>query len=422
MIHLTDDLIRANLLSGTFGLERESLRVLPDGTFSQTPHPFPVEGPIVRDYCENQTEINTSPKNSVTETVEELKEVDRSLKQTLAGLPVPELLWPFSNPPYIRSESDIPVANFEGALRSKTLYRDYLSGKYGSYKMTFSGIHFNFSFSEELLRREFELLGGEDYYHFKDAFYLNLARGLVEYGWLLTILTAASPLLDRSFLERGATGETVFTGMSSYRCSEFGYWNDFVPVLDYSDLPTYSDSIQAYIDRGLLTAPSELYYPIRLKSKGENNLDALAERGVSHIELRMIDLNPLVEWGVEEKDLLFAHLLMVWLASKDNPELTEKDQVRAVANFKRAARYDLTTVNYLTRGGAAVSMAIAGKELLEQLHAELPELPPQYEEAFLFELQKFTDPSSRYAPQIAQHFQKDFVGEGLKLAAERQVL
>ncbi len=422
MIHLTDDTIRTHLFTGTFGLERESLRVLPDGSFSQTSHPFSVEGPIVRDYCENQTEINTSPKGSVAETIEELKELDRFLKKTLAGLPEPELLWPFSNPPYIDKESDIPVARFDGPLRSKTLYRDYLSGKYGSYKMTFSGIHFNFSFSEELLEREYALSGGEDYYHFKDSFYLNLARGLVEYGWLMTALTAASPLLDRSFLERGATGETVFTGMSSYRCSEFGYWNDFIPVLDYSELPAYSKSIQAYIDRGLLTAPSELYYPIRLKSKGENNLAALADRGVSHIELRMIDLNPLVEWGVEEKDLLFAHLLMVWLASKDQPELTERDQVRAVANFKRAARYDLTTVNYLTRGGTAVPMAIAGKDILEQIHEELPKLPPEYEEAFLFELHKFTDPSSRYAPQVAERFQKDFVGEGLKLAKERQAI
>ena len=63
-----------------------------------------------------------------------------------------ERLWVLGNPPYIENEKDIPVALFEGENVSKTAYRDYLSDKYGRYKMTFSGIHVNFSFSEELLQ------------------------------------------------------------------------------------------------------------------------------------------------------------------------------------------------------------------------------------------------------------------------------
>ncbi len=424
MIHFEDLQLRDLLFEGTFGLERESLRVLPDGTFSKTQHPFSVEGPIVRDYCENQTEINTAPHDSVAGAVEDLRNLDRQLKDTLNTLPEPELLWPFSNPPYIRDESDIPVAQFEGELRSKTLYRDYLNGKYGSYKMTFSGIHFNFSYGEALLQREYALRGGEatgmDYYRFKDRFYLDLAQGLIEYGWLLVALTAASPLLDSSFLERGRTGETVYSGMASYRCSEFGYWNDFVPILSYEDLEAYGESIRRYIDNGLLIGPSELYYPVRLKSKGENDLNALEQRGVSHIEFRMLDLNPLVPWGVEEKDLLFAHLLMLWTVAGDVPQLTEKDQVRVVSNLKRAAHYDLSAVNYLTRGGTAVPMETAGREVLEQMIDFFRNAPEAYRDALAFEYEKMTDPAKRYAAIVKERFGADFVRGGLELATERR--
>ena len=73
------------------------------------------------------------------------------IQEIVSGLPVREYIWPFSNPPYIRNENDIPVAAFDGQEQFKTVYRDYLSDKYGRYRMAFSGIHVNFSFSEELL-------------------------------------------------------------------------------------------------------------------------------------------------------------------------------------------------------------------------------------------------------------------------------
>ena len=52
----------------------------------------------------------------------------------------------------------------------------------------------------------------------------------------------------------------------------------------------------------------------------------------------MFDLNPLVSAGVEEKDVEFAQLLMVWLAATPDWILSEKDQIQAVQNFKNAAR------------------------------------------------------------------------------------
>ena len=41
MFHLEDERVRALLLTGSFGLEKESLRITPRGRMAPTPHPLP---------------------------------------------------------------------------------------------------------------------------------------------------------------------------------------------------------------------------------------------------------------------------------------------------------------------------------------------------------------------------------------------
>lgn len=152
MLHADHETIRPLLLKGLFGLEKESLRVTPEGRMAHSPDPFPGSEHIVRDFCENQTEINTPALPSAEAAVESLWNYTRRIQRTLAALPERELLWPFSNPPYIHNETDIPIAQYQGELASKTSYRQYLSDRYGRYRMTLSGIHVNYSFSEEIGR------------------------------------------------------------------------------------------------------------------------------------------------------------------------------------------------------------------------------------------------------------------------------
>lgn len=420
MLHIENEYIKTHLLDGYFGLEKESLRVLENGTFSHTLHPFPEDKHIVKDFCENQTEINTSVHTSIKGAVEELDFHTHRIYDKLQSLPQKEYLWPFSNPPYIENEGDIPVALFQGASASKTVYRDYLSDKYGRYKMTFSGIHVNFSFAEKLLETDFGLQEEKDYTEYKNRLYLTLARRMAEYGWILVAVTAASPIMDSSFVEKGVYDRDVFTGMGSVRCSEMGYWNEFGPVFDYESMEGYVDSIQKYVDNGLLKAPSELYFPIRLKPRGENNLDTLRRSGVDHIELRMFDLNPLAEAGVEERDILFAQLLMIWLVSTPDRPATEKDQVQAVQNFKNAARYDLKTVKILGTDGKHYSVARAAMIVIDRMKEFYQELGLPVQEVLEFEYGKFVEGENRYAWQIREQFGESYVKKGLELAKERQ--
>lgn len=420
MLHVKNAAVRDLLLQGNFGLEKEGLRIMPDGHLSHSLHPFPEDDYIVRDFCENQTEINTPVLHTAKEAVDALYHYTCRIQRTLAELPEPELLWPFSSPPYIVNEKDVPIARFEGGKVSKTSYREYLSDRYGRYKMTFSGIHVNYSFAEELLRADFALGEETDYTKYKNQFYVVLAERAAAYSWILTAVTAASPLLDSSYVEKGRLGESAFNGMASTRCSELGYWNYFTPIFDYTDIRAYADSIQRYVDEGVIAAPSELYYPVRLKPKGKNVLSRLRSEGVDHIELRMFDLNPLLPEGIDERDLCFAQLLLIYLAGSPRQPFTVRDQVQAAQNFKNAAHYDLKTVKIVVPNGEVYSVADAGLKVIGFMKEFYQGFPENVQSVLCYQEQKFLNPENRYAWQIRRQFAEGFVKGGLELAKKYQ--
>ena len=434
---------RDHLFCGTFGLEKEGLRVDANGRFAHTPHPFSDSDGIGRDFSESQTEINTGVCSTAEEVMEELSEKTTMIHRRLDALPEKEYLWPFSNPPYIRNELDIPIARFYGDEAYKTAYREYLSDRYGRYKMAFSGIHVNYAFDEQLLREVYEQFkkerctfsaenaqglscnigvpdAGMGYRAFKDAFYLKLAAQCAAYGWIVTALTAASPVMDGSYMEKHAAGKDLFLGLASVRSSELGYWNFFAPVFDYSSLEAYVNGIRKYVNDGLIRNPSELYYPVRLKPRGDNSLSALQHEGVDHIELRMVDLNPLLYEGLDIRDVKFIQLFLVWLAFTPAKRFEIKDQVQAVQNFKNAAHYDLKTVKIVPSGGLAESVADASLEIIRRMQAFYEGFEKEVSEILAFEEDKLINPENRYAWQIYREYREGYFEKGLQLAKKRQ--
>ena len=366
MLDVREPRLRPFALEGNFGLEREALRVTAEGRMALSPHPFPPDHPrIVRDFCENQTEINTRVWPTAKEAVEELKEIDATIRAAIA--PQGERLWANSNPPPITDECEVVPARFEGALAGKSAYRSYLAAKYGKRLMAYCGIHFNFSFGERLVAA-----AGVD----RDALYLHVAAQCVKWGWAIVALTAASP-----------AGR-----YASVRCSERGYWNRFMPVLDFSSTRAYAKSIARYVQEGELVAPSELYYPVRLKPRGPNNLLALAERGVDHIEIRCVDLNPLTGGLVDVRDVEFIHLFMLWCAAQERETLTAERQRESVAAFKAAAQldFDWTPVGELL-------------ERMDEFFSGSAGWPPQVRRVLAFEAEKVYHPERRYARTEACH-------------------
>ena len=381
-----------------FGIERESLRVNSDGTLAQTPHPFENHKNIDRDFCENQIEIIGDVFTDPQELYDQLLELQEYIGARLRENG--ELLWPFSNPPRISGEDEIPVAQYSGSLQSKSVYRQYLAQKYGKIKMLLSGIHLNFSFPEQLLKAAFEQSRESDFIKFKNDIYLRAASRLAQFAWLVVYLTAASPVSD------GTVG-TVSNVYSSIRCSEKGYWNHFVPLLDYSDIKSYIGSIQKYIDDGNLRSVSELYYPVRLKPRGANSLESLAEKGINHLELRVIDVNPLSPTGIFVEDIRFIHLLMLYIAGLPDRELSDEDQIRAVKDIKEAAVF----ANEKVRQRARLA--------LQDIRRFAEKYFPEYESVLDYQ-QKKLDTGNSYAEIISSRFSAGYMEKGLELAKEYQ--
>ncbi len=319
-------------LGGCFGIERETLRVDSAGRLAQTPHPFAYDPHITRDFCENQIELVTPVADSIDGALAYLAGLDRQVRDVLSQNG--ETLWLYSNPPHFDSEDEIPIADFTGDHSSKRQYREILEQKYGKKLMLFSGIHFNFSFSEDYLHTL--NTKSEDFRTFRDALYLRLYKQLMRHSFLLVLLTAASNVYDLSLDKDGESG-IIKSEFTSLRNSERGYWNRFLPVLDHSSLSAFTDSIRRYVGSGALYSASELYLPVRLKPQGVNSLESLAEYGVDHIELRMFDLNPEAPLGIDGRDLKFAHLLMLYLLSLPDFDFTPELQERAVQDHKHAA-------------------------------------------------------------------------------------
>ena len=377
-----------------FGIERESLRVTSDGKLSQTKHPFFGDPHIDRDFCENQVEMIGDVFNDPADLIRQLGQFLDNLNEELTKNN--ELLWAFSNPPGFDSEDEIPVARFHGAQRGKSEYRHYLAEKYGKTKMLFSGIHLNISFTESLLQAAFQESGAEIYTAFKNDFYLRLAKRLTQYAWLAVYLTAASPVADASL----GIKSNVY---SSIRCSEHGYWNIFTPVLDYSSLKSYIRSIARYIVNGDLKAASELYYPVRLKPRGANSLDTLLHNGVNHLELRVIDVNPLTRAGIFPEDIRFIHLLLLWLCSLPEFDFDEEKQLQAIADVKAAAVFGNAEIK--NRAG----------ETLEEIKRFTARYFPHYLNIVEYQLRKLTDGNS-YAEIVSRNFSVGYIEKGLALA------
>ena len=377
-----------------FGIERESLRVTSDGKLSQTKHPFFGDPHIDRDFCENQVEMIGDVFNDPADLIRQLGQFLDNLNEELTKNN--ELLWAFSNPPGFDSEDEIPVARFHGAQRGKSEYRHYLAEKYGKTKMLFSGIHLNISFTESLLQAAFQESGAEVFTDFKDDFYLRLSKRLTQYAWLAVYLTAASPVADASL----GIKSNVY---SSIRCSEHGYWNIFTPVLDYSSLKKYIRSIARYIVNGDLKAASELYYPVRIKPRGANSLETLLQNGVNHLELRVIDVNPLTRTGIFPEDIRFIHLLLLWLCSLPEFDFDEERQIQAVADVKAAAVFGNAEIK--NRAG----------ETLEEIKRFTAQYFPDYLNIVEYQLRKLTDGNS-YAEIVSRNFSVGYIEKGLALA------
>ena len=434
MLHTDVPDIRKSLFQGQIGLELENWRVYKDGTIAKSRHPFENNDHIITDIYESIVEIITSPEATAHEAVQALAKYKQQVREVLGRLPKKEYLWPFSSPPFLRDDDPARIA-WSTVSQGKQEYYRRAAARYGQRMLSFTGVHVNVSFSEELLQHAYAAeirsalseASKLDYRSFSSRFYLELAEKAAAFSWILVMLTAASPIVDQSYYDQGSSESTekdVFTGEASLRCSAAGFWNTFVPVLDYSELGKYIDGLQKYLDEGMLYSFGELYLPARLKPKGKNTLSAFRYNGSSHIELRMFDLNPFTQTGVDVRDIQFAQLLLIWLASMPRRILSPEEQHAGIQNAQNAAKYDLSdvTIEMPELGPDASQNAelaalwvidemtsfYKGIEAMNRMEttSDTCETPDWVFQVLNFEREKMLHPEMRYAHRIRKEIER----------------
>ncbi|MCC5893309.1 bifunctional glutamate--cysteine ligase GshA/glutathione synthetase GshB [Exiguobacterium sp.] len=363
------------LTSGRFAIEREMLRVKADGTLALTKHPARLGDKathpyITTDFSESQIELIT-PTFATVDAAHHFLETLYDITALNIG---DERLWPQSMPCALPDGEVIPLADFGSSGLEAGRYREHLLQKYGAKKQLISGIHFNFSFSDDLIAALYEG-SPERYDRFKNELYLKLVRNYLRMRWLVVYLLGGTPAVHTSYEERcvsqmQALNEDVYSNTTalSYRNSDCGYTNVEPLYPNYTTLADYTSSVRRFITKGDIANPNELYSPIRLKtSRGGNDLEQL-EKGIDYIEIRNIDLNPFEKTGIALDDLKFLHIFMLYLALKDETDFADW-QAEAFHNQQRVAKEGLSPTLMLTRDGESVALQTYGNDLLDDIEA-----------------------------------------------------
>ena len=362
---------------GNFGLEKENIRVNSKGELSLRKHPkiFKEDNPYIsRDFSESQVEMITPTCDSIDEVYDFMENLNNIVISELDN----EYLWPQSNPPILPDdESLIPVAQLEDIELRK--YREELVKKYGAKKQLISGVHFNFSFKDEVLEKMYELSDSKSSFRdFKDGVYFKIGRNFLRNRWFLNYLIGASPIFHETYIEgcvKKATKVTEdsykFDGIHSVRNSACGYKNKVDFFISHKNPKEYVRDIKNLVDNGEIQAAKEYYSAIRFKNVSSgNSLDNILNDGVQYIEVRILDLDPTSDWGISKDSLKLIYVFLLLMLFDEDVEYSKEVHEECVRNSDKLIEdTDLVTIN-----GENIPLKIAGLNMIIKIESLLSEI------------------------------------------------
>ncbi|CAM3866314.1 glutamate--cysteine ligase [Rheinheimera salexigens] len=371
---LNTDAFKKTVVGIKRGIERETLRVCPDGKLALTGHQKELGSAlthplITTDFSESLLEFITPACDDIDTTLAQLSDIHHYVSQQIGD----EQFWPASMPCFINSQDTIPLAQYGSSNvgKMKTLYRKGLHNRYGSMMQAISGVHFNFSFSTEFWQNYQQLLGDTgDLQSFISAQYLGLIRNYKRYVWLMVYLFGASPAMCKSFIADRETkydfkplgkGSLYLPYATSLRMSDLGYTSSAQSSLNisYNSLPEYVSGLQDAISKpseqyskigvkfdnqyqqlntNVLQIENEFYSTIRPKrtaESGERPTTALAKHGVEYVEVRALDVNPFSNIGINSEQMHFLDIFMLFCLLQDSPDLSIEEHNITDANLRK---------------------------------------------------------------------------------------
>ncbi len=387
------------------GIEKESLRVSPDGHISQSPHPSALGSAltnpyITTDFSESLLEFITPVYSDIDECLEVLENIHRF---TLQNLEHDEMLWVASMPCPLGTDIEIPIAQYGSSNigKMKTLYRHGLSHRYGSLMQSISGLHYNFSMPESFWE-PYQIIckHSGSLQDFQTATYLKLIRNFHRYSWLLIYLFGASPAACKCFVQGREHGLEEFDEYSLYlpyasclRMGNLGYkseaqkslfvcYNELDAYVDclhqavstshpeYEEIGRVSDGEYRQINTNLLQLENEFYSTIRPKrvvAMNERPLDALTRKGIEYIEVRALDLNPYLPLGIDAEQIRFLDTFLLHCLLAESLECNEQEFFEVASNLALVVEQGRDPDLMLSQDGSPRSLQSWADELLQDL-------------------------------------------------------
>jgi glutamate--cysteine ligase len=456
----------------THGIEKESLRISPNGHISLTPHPKGLGSPLTHelvttDFSEALIEFITPTFQNPETSLAYLHDIHRFV---YSQLPADELLWTSSMPCIIHDDEQIPLAQYGSSNigKLKTLYRRGLGHRYSRAMQTIAGIHFNFSLPDDFWFLYQDIMAStESLQDFKTQQYFHLIRNFRRYSWLLIYLFGASPAVCKSFLKNKIQHDLVpfdkFTFHMPYgtslRMGDLGYTSAAQSslVISYNSLEEYVAGLrkaintpyppyEAFAQKGeghqqinsnILQIENEFYTTIRPKRvsrKGERPIQSLIEGGVEYIEVRCFDLNPFLPMGINETQIQFMNAFLIFCLLRKSPLSSESEYREIQENFSAAVILGRKPDLQLQQNGSSIFMREWANEILmetravaELLDRNMPR--SSYLAAVAEQLAKVDDseltPSAQVLAQMKKHqqpyfdFAMDFSLQHAKLFAKK---
>ena len=402
------------------GVEKESLRVTAgQATLAQTPHPGGLGSAlthpaITTDYSEALLEFITPASHSIDATEQALADLHRFTARHLED----ELLWNASMPCIVNGDAGIPIAEFGSSNvgQMKRIYRNGLSVRYGRKMQAIAGIHYNFSLPESFWIAAGSLAGNDQSAQaFQTQGYLALIRNFFSRVWFLMYLLGASPAVCASFLQGNKNHPLQPMGndhhsyylpfATTLRMGDLGYTSNAQAGMDvcYNDLDEYISALRSAIltphapysqfdvmDNGertqlnasLLQIENEYYSPMRPKrvaQRGEAPVVALARNGIEYVEVRCVDINPFMPFGIDADTMRLIDLFLLACLIDDSPQCDAVGQRQNTINLQRMVnRGRENGLTLLSRQGVETPLPDLAEPILESMAAVAQWYDSQY--------------------------------------------
>jgi glutamate--cysteine ligase len=423
------------LQGGRKGVEKESLRVLPDGALAATAHPRALGSAltnehITTDYSEALIELVTPAFTHSWELLQYLLDLHQFVYRHLGE----ELLWATSMPCAIAHDADIPLAQYGSSHvgRMKTIYRNGLGLRYGRMMQAISGVHFNYSFPLPFWEAYAALRASRAHdAAFISSSYFELLRNYRRHGWLVLYLFGVSPVVCKSFLrgrnvalEDFSRGTAYLPYATSLRMSDVGYRNrnqaglavsvntldEYVrdltgaistPYPPYEALGVKVNGEYRQLNANILQIENEYYSfirPKRVAASGERPTKALRRAGVEYVEVRALDVSAYDPVGVNQNKLRFLEAFLALCLLKESAPIGDSEQGRLDANHVTVARRGREPGLMLWRDGREVPLQQWGRELVDSMSGiceilDRGEPSRPYSHALATQVAKIADPA-----------------------------